>query len=233
MNDPYATLGVSRRASDQELRTAYRKLVQRHHPDHNGGSVESARRFEEIQLAYAAVREQRASGRPASSAGRAGGARRAPRPSQPQSPPPRPSGPPSDIDERLAAMEFELREAQRKREQQLREEREAGARRAREREAQLERQREAERVRQRAADEAREAARAANPDSARRASDEELGYFSTDDSFGKILADARDELSTRFSQAREHPVVQRVSDLIDGLDDLVSQADRRKSRDDS
>lgn len=60
MRDPYEVLGVDRRVSEAELRAAYRALVQRHHPDHNGGSPESARRFEEIQDAYATVREMRA-----------------------------------------------------------------------------------------------------------------------------------------------------------------------------
>lgn len=58
-SDPYLTLGVSRRASDDELRAAYRRLVQLHHPDHNGGSIESARRFEEVQQAYAEIRHLR------------------------------------------------------------------------------------------------------------------------------------------------------------------------------
>jgi curved DNA-binding protein CbpA len=59
--DPYQTLGVSPRASDAELRAAYRRLVLRHHPDHNGGSAESARRFEAVQEAYAQIRLLRAS----------------------------------------------------------------------------------------------------------------------------------------------------------------------------
>jgi curved DNA-binding protein CbpA len=211
--DPYVTLGVSPGASDAELRGAYRKLVQRHHPDHNGGSVESARRFEEIQLAYSEIRDLRARGGSAGARSARGTASRArPQSARPSRPPP---GAGSSIDERMAAIEFELREAQRKRERELREERERGAQRAREREAQQ--------ARERAAEQAREAARAANPDNSgtpRRASDEELGYFSTDDSLGKILSDASAELSDRFSHAREHP--------IDGLDDLVSHTDRKK-----
>jgi curved DNA-binding protein CbpA len=57
--DPYQILGVSPGATDDELHTAYRRLVQIHHPDHNRGSAESTRRFEEIQRAYSQIREQR------------------------------------------------------------------------------------------------------------------------------------------------------------------------------
>jgi curved DNA-binding protein CbpA len=57
--DPYAVLGVSRGASEAEIRVAYRRAVQREHPDHNRGSPESARRFEAVQEAYALIRVQR------------------------------------------------------------------------------------------------------------------------------------------------------------------------------
>jgi molecular chaperone DnaJ len=59
--DPYAVLEVSPDASDDQLHAAYRRLVQIHHPDHNDGSLESTRRFEEIQDAYARIRKLRAS----------------------------------------------------------------------------------------------------------------------------------------------------------------------------
>jgi curved DNA-binding protein CbpA len=89
---------VKREASDAELRAAYRRLVQLHHPDHNGGSAESARRFEEVQDAYARLREARARGpAPAGNA------------------PPRTSPDPA-VDARLANLERELREAQAARE---------------------------------------------------------------------------------------------------------------------
>ena len=57
--DPYRTLGVSAGVSDDELRAAYRRAVLRFHPDHNGGSAESTRRFEEVQEAYARIRRLR------------------------------------------------------------------------------------------------------------------------------------------------------------------------------
>ena len=78
--------------------------------------------------------------------------------------------------------------------------------------------------------EARDAAREAIRDAAgggRRPSDEELGYYTTDDSFAKILADVRTEVADRFSEARKHPAVQRVSDLVDGLEGLTSRFERR------
>src|SRR6202046_1079365 len=59
--DPYSVLGISPDASDGELRRAYRELVKRHHPDHNGGSHESTVRFAESQNAYAVVAESRRS----------------------------------------------------------------------------------------------------------------------------------------------------------------------------
>ena len=72
--------------------------------------------------------------------------------------------------------------------------------------ADLERElREANLARERARRAAREAAAAARAEtqSRPRASDEDLGYVSTDDSFMKILADARDELFGRASEARD------------------------------
>lgn len=59
-SDPYKVLGISPEASEDQLRDTYRRLVRIHHPDHNHGSAESARRFEEIQEAYARIRSLRA-----------------------------------------------------------------------------------------------------------------------------------------------------------------------------
>ncbi len=114
--DPYATLGVARDASDADVRLAYRHLVQLHHPDHNGGSAESARRFEEIQDAYNRIRELRE--QPAQA--------RPPRPRPPRPEPPRAAADPAS-DARLAQMEREVREAHLARERAQRAAREAAA----------------------------------------------------------------------------------------------------------
>ncbi len=48
----YDILGVSRHASDAEIRDAYRRLAKRWHPDFNPGDPEAERRFKEISAAY-------------------------------------------------------------------------------------------------------------------------------------------------------------------------------------
>lgn len=50
--DYYKILGVSKDATDAQLKTAFKKLALKHHPDRNGGSEEAAKKFKEIGEAY-------------------------------------------------------------------------------------------------------------------------------------------------------------------------------------
>ena len=45
-------LGVAKNASAAEIKKAYRKLAQQHHPDANAGNAEAEERFKEISAAY-------------------------------------------------------------------------------------------------------------------------------------------------------------------------------------
>jgi hypothetical protein len=174
--DPYQVLGVSHTASDKDVRSAYRRLAQLHHPDHNGGSPEAARRFEEVQDAYAEIVRRRR-GSPAT-----------PRATSQDHADP-------DLERQLADLERELRDA---------------------------------------ASQAREQARRAAREAAatyKRPTDEELGYVHTDDTIGKVLADARQELSERLSEARRHPIGKTVSDLIDELASKLSGGDHPDAED--
>ena len=48
----YETLGVKRDASEKEVRSAYRKLARKHHPDVNPGDKAAEAKFKEITNAY-------------------------------------------------------------------------------------------------------------------------------------------------------------------------------------
>ncbi|MHC9063052.1 DnaJ domain-containing protein [Nitrospira sp. CMX1] len=53
--DYYRILGVSREASDEDIKKAYRKLVFDHHPDRNPDKADAEERIREINVAYEVV----------------------------------------------------------------------------------------------------------------------------------------------------------------------------------
>ncbi|MEE9553053.1 MAG: molecular chaperone DnaJ [candidate division Zixibacteria bacterium] len=52
MKDFYSTLGVSEKASEAEMKKAYRKLAKKYHPDANPGDKQAESKFKEISEAY-------------------------------------------------------------------------------------------------------------------------------------------------------------------------------------
>src|SRR5919204_1755702 len=50
--DYYAVLGVPKNADQAEIKKAYRKLAQQHHPDARRGDPDAEERFKEISAAY-------------------------------------------------------------------------------------------------------------------------------------------------------------------------------------
>ncbi len=65
MKDPYEVLGVSRTASDSEIKNAYRELVKKYHPDNyvnNPLSDLASEKMKEINEAYDAVTKARSGG---------------------------------------------------------------------------------------------------------------------------------------------------------------------------
>src|SRR3954470_12988989 len=52
IKDPYKVLGVDRKASDDQIKKAYRKLARQYHPDKNPGDAGAEERFKDVQGAY-------------------------------------------------------------------------------------------------------------------------------------------------------------------------------------
>ena len=60
--DPYEVLGVSKKASEAEIKKAFRALAKKHHPDTHGNDPKAVKRFQEISSAYEVIgdKEKRA-----------------------------------------------------------------------------------------------------------------------------------------------------------------------------
>jgi DnaJ-class molecular chaperone len=52
MRDPYEVLGVSKSASEADIKKAFRALAKKHHPDKHAGDSGAQKRFQEISAAY-------------------------------------------------------------------------------------------------------------------------------------------------------------------------------------
>ncbi|MGH8978434.1 MAG: molecular chaperone DnaJ [Acidimicrobiia bacterium] len=55
--DLYEVLGLTRNASDDEIKKAYRRLARQHHPDANQDDPQAAEQFKEVQRAYETLRD--------------------------------------------------------------------------------------------------------------------------------------------------------------------------------
>ena len=56
--DYYEVLGVEREATEQQIKSAYRRLALKHHPDRNPGDREAEERFKEAAEAYAVLADR-------------------------------------------------------------------------------------------------------------------------------------------------------------------------------
>lgn len=192
MRDPYEVLGVSPAASEPELRAAYRKLVQRHHPDHNDGSPESARKFEEVQEAYARVREMRAAGAIRNEGMRAAGAGTTGS---------RSAG--ENLEARLVDLERQVREAQ-----AARAKAEAAAADAR------------RRARAAVSGARERAGRPSDEELGYVTTDDSFSKILDDAAsrLGTWLSEAESQVSDRAAAAQRHPARKRVANLIEELE---------------
>ena len=62
MSDPYQVLGVSRDASDEEIKKAYRQLSRKYHPDaniNNPNKAQAEEKFKDVQQAYEQIMREK------------------------------------------------------------------------------------------------------------------------------------------------------------------------------
>lgn len=65
MYDPYSALGISRNASEEEIKKAYKQLSRKYHPDanvNNPNKDQAEEKFKEIQAAYQQIMKERTGG---------------------------------------------------------------------------------------------------------------------------------------------------------------------------
>lgn len=65
MIDPYSVLGVSRNASDDEIKKAYRRMSRKYHPDaniNNPNREQAEEKFKQVQQAYEQIMREREQG---------------------------------------------------------------------------------------------------------------------------------------------------------------------------
>src|SRR5690606_14879671 len=59
MRDPYEVLGVAKNASAKDIKSAYRKLAKKYHPDQNPDDPKAQERFAEATQAYDVVGDEK------------------------------------------------------------------------------------------------------------------------------------------------------------------------------
>lgn len=59
MDDYYALLGLDRKASEDQIKKAYRKMAMKHHPDRNTDNPQAEEKFKEVSEAYAVLSDKK------------------------------------------------------------------------------------------------------------------------------------------------------------------------------